>query len=81
MSAHRSSDNHSSAARFPQWLAALDQGQDHGSRTNRALNESFVDKSFVDKSFVDKSFVDRTKVSWTDGTLTLWEQMGTKVRI
>jgi hypothetical protein len=28
---------------------------------------------------VDKSFVD--KVSWTDGTLTLWEQMGTKVRI
>jgi hypothetical protein len=37
-SRHLSRDSDSSAVFVPQWLAALDQGQDSGSGTNRALN-------------------------------------------
>ena len=65
-------------------LASIDRSQLllHTVDVERLIDEDHrTDESFVDRRDAHFVRVSWTRVSWTDGTLTLWEQMGAKVRM
>ena len=65
-------------------LASIDRSQLllHTVDVERLIDEDHrTDESFVDRRDAHFVRVSWTRVSWTDGTLTLWEQMRVSWRV